>query len=125
MEITLCKDGIKRSVLVHRLVAIAFIPNPLNLPKVNHKDENKSNPLAENLEWCTQQYNATYGNGPKVKNSKVVQYNLDGRIIKEWESMKDASLATGVKYQSISRCCRHGRKTAGGYIWKYEREVAA
>lgn len=125
MEVTLCKNGKKYSVLVHRIVAIAFIPNPFDLPKVNHKDEDKSNPSADNLEWCTQQYNATYGNGPKVKNTKVRQLDLSGNQIRTWDSMKDAETVLGIKYQLISACCRHVHKTAVGYIWRYESEVAA
>ena len=59
--INLCKKGISKSFFVHRLVAIAFIPNPNNLPIVNHKDENPKNNCIENLEWCTYKYNANYG----------------------------------------------------------------
>lgn len=124
MEVSLCKDGRKRSFLVHRLVAIAYIENPFNLTQVNHKDEDKSNPSMDNLEWCTQKYNATYGENPKVKNTKVRQFDFDGCLIKKWDSMKDIEEQLGIKYQGVSRCCRKGQKSAGGYIWQYESEVA-
>jgi hypothetical protein len=54
-------DGKTKQEYVHRLVALTFIPNPDNLPQVNHKDENKENNSVGNLEWCTSQYNNTYG----------------------------------------------------------------
>lgn len=57
----LCKGGVRRYVKLHRIVAEAFIPNPNNLPEVNHKDENKLNNSVKNLEWCTTKYNQTYG----------------------------------------------------------------
>ena len=59
--VKLCKNGISKSIFVHRLVAQEFIPNPDNLPIVNHKDENPRNNNVDNLEWCTQKYNANYG----------------------------------------------------------------
>lgn len=59
--VSLTKDGKTKSVFVHRIVAEAFIPNPDNLPMVNHKDEDKTNNFLENLEWCTASYNRTYG----------------------------------------------------------------
>ena len=62
LGVTLSKEGKRKSFLVHRLVAEAFIPNPNNLPQINHKDENKYNNKAENLEWCTASYNDNYGN---------------------------------------------------------------
>ena len=55
------KNGKVKAELIHRLVAIAFIPNPNELPQVNHKDENKDNNCADNLEWCDTKYNNTYG----------------------------------------------------------------
>ena len=60
IQVILCKDGKTSAKLVHRLVAQAFIPNPNNLPCVNHKDENKKNNDVRNLEWCTYKYNNEY-----------------------------------------------------------------
>lgn len=59
--VSLWKDGKQKMFLVHRLVASLFIDNPHNFPTVNHKDENPSNNVVGNLEWCTQGYNNTYG----------------------------------------------------------------
>lgn len=61
-RVNLCKDGKCTTYLVHRLVALAFIPNPNNYPIINHKDENPSNNYYKNLEWCTHEYNSNYGN---------------------------------------------------------------
>lgn len=62
------KSGTKKHKRVHRLVAEAFIPNPYNLPEINHKDENKQNNSADNLEWCTSSYNKKYGTGSKRRS---------------------------------------------------------
>ena len=59
--VCLTKDGKSKTCFVHRIVAEAFINNPDNLPMVNHKDEDKTNNFADNLEWCTASYNRTYG----------------------------------------------------------------
>lgn len=111
----------KRTVSVHRIVAEAFIPNMFNYPVVNHKDENKFNNNANNLEWCTQKYNANYGNNHLVKNSKVIQMDLNGNYIKLWESMKMAEEELNIRYQTISAVCRGKKKSAGGYKWKYAK----
>lgn len=61
IRISLCKNGVQKSFALHRLVAEHFIPNPNNLPQINHKDENKENNNVDNLEWCTPKYNTNYG----------------------------------------------------------------
>lgn len=60
-EIGLYLNGIRKMFFVHRLVALTFIPNPNNLPQINHIDEDKTNNCVDNLEWCTQAYNNIYG----------------------------------------------------------------
>ena len=60
-RVNLWLNGRGENAVIHRLVAKAFIPNPLNLPQVNHKDENKANNYVDNLEWCTASYNCNYG----------------------------------------------------------------
>ena len=82
------KDAYKRC-RVHRLVACAFIPNPYNLPQVNHKDEDTSNNRADNLEWCDQEYNQSYGTGRKRCGEKQ-----RGKIVKEStrEKLRQANL---------------------------------
>ena len=63
--VNLCKNGVRRNCYIHRLVSQAFLPNPDNLPCVNHRDENKQNNSVENLEWCTQKENVNYGTRTK------------------------------------------------------------
>lgn len=65
LSIMLYKKGKPKNYKIHRLVAQAFIPNPDNLPEVNHKDEDKTNNCVDNLEWCTHKYNSNYGTRPK------------------------------------------------------------
>lgn len=73
-------DGIggRKNARVHRLVALAFIPNPLNLPQINHKDVNPSNNHVSNLEWCDQSYNNSYDNA-NIKRSLTRKENYKGR----------------------------------------------
>ena len=61
IQVSLYKNGIRTGLKVHRLVAEVFIPNPDNLPQINHKDEDKTNNNVTNLEWCTAKYNNNYG----------------------------------------------------------------
>ena len=72
-HVQLCKDGSITNKNVHRLVAEAFIPNPDNLPCVNHKSEVKTDNIPENLEWCSQEYNANYG----TKNARCIKTKIE------------------------------------------------
>lgn len=107
---------------IHRLVAEAFIPNPNNLPQVNHKDENKLNNNVSNLEWCTEKYNVNYGTcrerSANNRSFEVEQYDKNGVFIKKWKSIREAGRKTGINVSNISKVCSGERKTAGKYIWK-------
>ena len=110
---------------IHRLVAEAFIPNPYNFTCINHNDENKENNSVENLEWCDYSYNTNYGTRTKRAKEKrfgdrFVVINLDTGDV--YQTPKDASRATGIHNDSISRVCKGKSKTAGGYRWRYLNE---
>lgn len=120
-EVCLCKDGKKYYRLIHRLVATAFLENPNGYPCINHKDENKHNNYYKNLEWCTPKYNNAYGNHIKSAMSPVLQFDYNGKFMREWESIKEAAEYYGIKYQGICRCCRHERKHCFGFMWEYAK----
>ena len=111
--INLSKDGVSQRFAVHRLVAQAFLPNPDNLPEINHKDENPLNNRVENLEWCTRQYNIEYSKG------KPIQQIEDGKIIAKYKSIMDAWRITGITRTGINNVLTGWAKTAGGYQWTY------
>ena len=115
-----------KTFLVHRLVGMAFIPNPNNLPQINHIDENPLNNCVENLEWCTGEYNIKYSrelhpNRKKkiTQTQKVAQYDKDGNLIKIWDNAHTVFLETKMSDWSIAECCRGKRHTAYGYTWHY------
>lgn len=119
--VNLCKNNKVTTYRVHRLVAETFIPNPLKLPEVNHKDEDKLNNNINNLEWCTRKENLNYGTGNERRSKtrgipvKCVETNT------VYHSAREASRQTNIYASSISRCCNneYGFKTAGGYHWEY------
>lgn len=115
----LVKNNKRINYKIHRLVAEHFIPNPNNYKEVNHKDENKTNNVVTNLEWCDRKYNQNYGTRTEKCSKKVYQYTLDGKFVKEWKSTAECG-RNGFKQSSVAACCRGELKTYKGFIWKYK-----
>ena len=113
-HVVLYKEGTRKDISIHRLVAIAFVPNPCGYRYVNHIDENKTNNLPSNLEWCTNAYNIAYSRGRKIH-----QFSKDGKYIASYNCIQDASRKHNIPSTNISKCCKCERATAGGYVWVY------
>lgn len=124
---------IKKTLLIHRMVAKAFIPNTDNKPLVNHIDGNKRNPEVSNLEWSTYSENGIHAykvlgkscnftgrtGGDSYSAKKVDQFSLDGVFIKSWDSGADIQRYYGFKSSSVSRCCSGELKKSKGFIWRW------
>ena len=115
-------DGESKMLYIHRMVAETFIPNPDNLPEVNHRDEDKSNNCVSNLEWMSRIDNLRYGTGQersiRKRSIPVSQYDLQGNLINTYKSAREASRQTGINQGGISHCVKDERFTAGGYKWR-------
>lgn len=131
----LCKNGIHKNILLHILVAKAFIPNPFCKRTVNHINCDKSDNRACNLEWATDSENIKHAYRNGLKQSTKAQLGKTGfkssrgipvlqidrktnKRICVFGSAQDAQRHTGVNYTDILYCCRGKLKTAGGFIWK-------
>lgn len=132
-QIVLYKNSKPRLHTIHRLVAEAFISNPLNKETVNHKNGIKTDNSIDNLEWATYSENLKHAfrTGlaipyPKGKFGKennvaksILQYTKNGEFIKEWNCMSTAAKELNINISSLSHCAKGKYKLAGGYVWKY------
>lgn len=147
-RIALNKGGKSKRFLVHVLVATHFIGDkPFKNAQINHKDLNKYNNCATNLEWVTPSDNVRhaiknikglaerlkanmrkigkqYGRlGAEASKKPVAQMDKDtGKIIAVYESAREAYRQTGISYKGISSCCNGEKKTYGGYKWAFYTE---
>lgn len=119
LQVSLCKNSKHKTYYIHRLVAEAYLPNPEELPQVNHKDENKENNALPNLEWCDMTYNNNYGSrnerAGKALGKPVYCIELD----KTFDSSHAAARELGLIQQSITKCCTGKYKTTGGFHFRY------
>lgn len=110
LQVRLSKDSTLKTYKIHRLVAEIYLPNPDNLPQVNHIDEDKTNNALPNLEWCDAAYNSNYSNAKKVI---CVETN------EIFNSIKEAAIKNNVSKSAICMACKGKRNIAAGYHWRY------
>lgn len=111
-----------KSHKIHRLVALAFVDNKDKKAVVNHKDGDKFNNCVDNLEWATTAENTKHGYDTGLNHTTkraVHQLDMEEKIIKKFDSLKDARISTKIDDAGIVKVCKGYRKTAGGYKWKF------
>lgn len=127
IKVDLRKDGFKKTFKVHRLVALAFLPNPDNLREVNHKDENPKNNRLDNLEWCTHIYNCKYGtrnerryeSGGGSRRKPIGKYDKDGNLVATYTCIKSAARGNNVTPSAIKYNAQTGAVSKKGYTFKF------
>lgn len=117
-------NGKQKCNLIHRLIAQAFIPNPDNLPCINHKDEDTGNYNINNLEWCTIAYNNTYNDVHKKRalklSKEVYAYNDNGELVYNYCSTREAARQLKYSAGDIWNCCVGSLLTYQNLVWSFE-----
>lgn len=123
VHVVLLKNGKRHDYALHRLVALHFCDGYKHGLVVNHKNEIKTDCRALNLEWCTEQYNHSYGTAiQRTAESnwrKVAQYDLSGNLVATYNSAKEAAKMTGYNYVSLCEWCRGIHVPKNRYRWAY------
>ena len=115
LYVYLSKNNKLKKHYIHRLVAMAYIPNPENLPEVDHKDNNKTNNCVNNLQWLSHKDNTR-----KSCNKAILQFTLYGEFVREWPSATDVGREVRT---NIVQCLRGKNKSALGYKWFYKDDI--
>ena len=117
--VQLSKGGVTKKIQTHKLVALAFLPNPNNHKVIHHIDGNHLNNRVENLMWIDEEEHNKLHSDEKIKNGKpVYQYTSTGEFIREWILVKECA-ESGYNRACIYDCCNGKRKRHKGYIWSY------
>lgn len=132
LQVELHKNAKRKMFTVHRLVALHFVDGYAANKVVNHKNENKHDNRADNLEWCTTSQNIRYSmelhptnNRKRLKGKAflceepIVQMTADNHFIRVWKSAISIKSELGYNDWSIKECCKGKRHTAYGYKWRY------
>lgn len=119
LRINIKRNGNQKTVYIHRLVAEAFVPNPDGFVEINHKDENKKNNSADNLEWCTHLYNCHYGTRNERTGRAHAKKIVCVELNKIYDSLREAAKDMDVGKTAISNCLKGRSKSCAGYSWRY------
>lgn len=120
LTVILTKEGNQKLHYVHRLVGIAFIPNPTGKEQINHINEQKEDNRVENLEWSTAKENMNWGTAIDRRSKKLRKPVICIELGMLFDGLLEAEKQTGAKRPNICKCLKGIRETAGGYHWKYK-----